>query len=83
MPNLTPEQEMQQRYTNVFASREGQLVLGDIMRMGHFGDNINPNDPAAVAEYNFANTIARMSGAFNALYAQLGLELDKENNNGR
>lgn len=78
MPNLTPAEEMQQRYHNVFATSEGRLVLGDIMQMGHFGDNLNPNDPVTVAEHNFATVIARMAGLYDQLYAQLGLEQGRE-----
>ena len=73
-PPLTPEQEMQQRYRNVFNTSEGRLVLGDIMQLGHFCDNINPHDPVAVAERNFAMVIARMAGLYDPLYAQLGLD---------
>ena len=75
---LTPAEEMQQRYRNVFGTREGQLVLGDIMVTGHVFDNIDPRDPVLVAERNFALTIGRMASVLDALYAQLGLGQEQE-----
>ncbi len=72
--SLTPEQEMQQRYRNVFGTPEGQLVLGDIASVGHVFDTIDPNSVERVAERNFALVILQMAGAFDAtLYPQLGL----------
>ena len=65
--------DMQQRYRNVFGTPEGCRVLGDILTLGHVGETLNPTDPVAVAEYNAAVTIARMAGAFDALYLQLGM----------
>lgn len=70
---LTSEQQMQQRYKTLFSSYEGHLVLGDIATIGHVFDTIEPNDAAKVAERNFALVILQMAGAFNSLYAQLGL----------
>jgi len=70
---LTPEQEMQQRYKNTFASSEGKLVLGDIASVGHVFDTLNPEDVAKVAERNFALVIMQMAGAFDSLYLQLGI----------
>jgi hypothetical protein len=66
-------EEMQQRYRNVFGSEEGRRVLGDILTLGHFGETLDPNDPVAVASYNFALTIARMAGALDPLYTGLGI----------
>jgi hypothetical protein len=71
-----PAREMQQRYKNVFATMEGQIVLGDILTLGHFGETLNPTDPIAVAEYNAAIVIARMAGAFDPVFKQLGM-IDK------
>ena len=70
--------EMQQRYRNVFGSAEGRIVLGDIMSLGHYFENINPNNPVMAAEHNFVEVIARMAGLFDSLYPQLGLEVRKE-----
>ena len=65
--------DMQRRYRNVFGTPEGKVVLGDILTLGHFGDPIKPDDPVAVAESNAAIMIARMAGAFDALYNELGM----------
>lgn len=72
-----PAREMQQRYKNVFGTVEGRVVLGDILTLGHFGDPLNPEDRVAVAEYNAAIVIARMAGAFDQIYQQLGM-IEKE-----
>lgn len=78
-PSLTPEQEMQKRYRNVFGSAEGKVVLGDIINnLGHVFDSINPNDPVMAANKNFALTIGRMAGAFDQLYSQLEIGSRKE-----
>ena len=64
--------EMQQRYRNVFGNEEGRIVLGDILlTLGHFGSN--PIGKIQVAEHNLAVTIARMAGAMDGLYAELGI----------
>jgi hypothetical protein len=68
-----PAKDMQQRYKNVFGTPEGRRVLGDILTLGHFGVALNPNDPVEVAEYNLALTIARMAGALDLVYPQVGL----------
>ena len=75
---LTPAQEMLQRYRNVFGTREGAIVLGDISTVGHVFDTIPPDDVAKVAERNFALVIMQMAGVFDSLYPQLGLGLRKE-----
>ena len=74
---LTPAQEMQQRYKNTFSTSEGIKVLGDIATLGHVFDTISPDDVAKVAERNFAIVIMQMAGAFDPLYAQLGLGSEK------
>lgn len=74
----TPEQEMHQRYRNVFGTAEGRLVLGDILSVAGFGEKIDPNDPAKVSWYNCAIETARLAGAFDQLYQDLGM-IDKEN----
>ena len=80
MASLTEQQErareMQQRYRNIFASAEGKVVLGDILSVAGFGEKIDPNDPAAVSWYNCAIEIARLSGAFDQIYRELGM-IDK------
>lgn len=72
----TPQQhaaEMQQMYRNVFGSAEGRIVLGDILSVGGFGEKIDPNDAAQVSWYNCAIEIARLAGAFDMIYQQLGM----------
>jgi hypothetical protein len=73
-----PAQEMQQRYRNVFSSEEGRIVLGDVLTLLHFGETLNPNDTVMVAEYNVGLTIARMAGAMNLIYPQLGMIVREE-----
>lgn len=75
---MTPEREMMQRYHNTFGTEHGRTVLGDIMAMGHVFDNIDPNDNVQVAERNFALTIARLAGALDLVYPQLGIVVGKE-----
>ena len=75
---MTPAQEMEQRYSNVFKTIEGHIVLGDIATLGHVFDTIPPEDIAKVSERNFALVILQMAGVFNSLYPQLGLGLSKE-----
>ena len=75
---MTPEQEMQQRYRNVFGSREGMLVLGDIVNVLHFFEAVNPTDVVMNTERSCALVIMQMAGAFDPLYPQLGLEIAKE-----
>ena len=75
--------EMQQRYRNVFNSAEGRIVLGDILTMLHFGETLDPEDVKCVAEYNVGIVIARMAGALNLIYPQLGIPVRKENEDGR
>jgi len=72
-PPLTPQQEMLQRYRNVFGSSEGRIVLGDILTKGHYGVTLDPDNPVMVAEYNFALVIATLSGHLDQLYSQLGI----------
>lgn len=72
-PRKTPEElakEMQQRYRNVFGTAEGNIVLGDILTLGHFGEILNPSEDVRLGEYNLAITIARLAGAFNEIYRQ-------------
>lgn len=69
--------EIQQRYRNTFGSEEGRKVLGDILTMCHFGETLDPQDSVAVAEYNVGVTIARMAGALDLIYPQLGIETTK------
>lgn len=76
-PKITPEQEMQQRYRNTFGSAEGKIVLGDIATVGHVFDTIDPNDPALVAERNFALVILQMAGGLDSTYTQLGMTKEK------
>jgi hypothetical protein len=51
---------MKQRYRNVFGTDEGVLVLGDILRMCHFGVPLNSEEERV--EYNVGVAIARMCG---------------------
>ena len=73
MRELSPAEQMQQRYKNVFGTAEGMMVLGDILTLGNFGVNIDPNDPILVTEKNFAETIARTAGAFDQFFIQFGM----------
>lgn len=75
---LTPAQEMQQRYHNVFGSREGQIVLGDIARLFHLFDAVEPSDVIMNTQRSCALVILQMAGALNPLYIQLGLETQAE-----
>jgi hypothetical protein len=77
---LDPAQQakdMMQRYKNVFGTAEGKIVLGDILTLGHFGDPLMPTDLVSVAEYNAAIMIARMAGAFDGIYNELGMIKEK------
>ena len=65
--------EMMQMYRNVFGTPEGRIVLGDILTLGHFGETLNPDDPARFGEYSLAVVIARQAGAFDQLWRDLGL----------
>lgn len=76
----TREEEMQQRYRNVFANMEGRIVLGDILTMGHFDVPLNADEPERLGERSLAVTIARMAGAFDQIY--LHLSMDKKDGNG-
>lgn len=73
MTPLTPEQEMLQRYRNVFGTAEGHIVLGDIATLGHVFDTVDPNSPVLVTERNFALVILQMAGALDQLYIMLGM----------
>ena len=77
-PELTPRQEMLQRYRNVFGTSEGRIVLGDILIKCHFGLTLDPDNPSMIAEYNIGLVIATDAGLLDSLYTQLGLELRKE-----
>ena len=82
MPSLTAEQETMQRYRNTFGTEHGRKVLGDILLMGHVLDNIDPNNNVQIAERNFALTIARLAGALDLVYPQLGIVVGKEQQHG-
>lgn len=72
-PKIDLAEEMQRRYKNVFGTAEGKIVLGDILTMGHFGETLNPTDAVAMTENTFAIVIARMAGAFDQLWQELGM----------
>ncbi len=78
---LEPDQDMQIKYRNAFGTQVGRAVLGDILCMCHFGETLDPNDPVRVAEYNVGIVIARMAGALDLVYPQVGIAV-KENGNG-
>jgi uncharacterized protein with GYD domain len=65
--------EMDQRYRNVFASAEGQKVLGDILTKGHYGVTLDSENRDQVAEYNFALVIATRAGVLDSVYQKLGM----------
>ena len=70
--------DIQQHYRNIFGTPEGRIVLGDILTMTHFGETLAPDDTVSVAEYNVGLTIARMAGAMNLVYPQLGMPVQEE-----
>lgn len=72
-----PEQEMRQRYRNVFDTAEGRKVLGDILTAGHYGVTLDPDNKVQVSEYNFALVIATKAGVLEDIHTQLGM-VDKE-----
>jgi hypothetical protein len=74
--------EMQQHYRNVFGTPEGKIILGDLLTITHFGETLDPEDKAMVAEYNVGVTIARMAGALDLIYPQLGIPVKEEKSNG-
>lgn len=71
------EQEMRQRYKNVFGSAEGRVVLGNILTLGHYGVTLDADNRDQVAEYNFAIVIATMAGALEPVDKQLGIAREK------
>ena len=75
--HLSPEQQrakdMMQRYRNVFGTAEGRIVLGDILSVAGFGEKLDPDRPAEVSWYNCAIEIARLAGAFDPIYRNLGM----------
>ena len=76
---MTPDPaDMQKRYRNTFGSEEGRIVLGDILTMTGFGETLPPDNPAKIAEYNVGLTIARMAGALNLIYPQIGIPVKTE-----
>ena len=46
--------------------------------MTHFGETLDPKDVECVAEYNVGLIIARMAGALNLIYPQLGIPVREE-----
>ena len=76
---MTPDPlTIQQHYRNVFGTPEGKIVLGDLLTLCHLSETLAPDDPAKVAEYNVGITIARMSGALNMIYPQIGIPVTEE-----
>jgi hypothetical protein len=63
--------EMRQRYRNIFGSEEGRRVLGHILAENHFGVPLN-NEVERI-EYNVAVAIARMSGTMSQIDELLGI----------
>ena len=72
------QQHMMESLRKALRVGEGRRVLGDILTLGHFGETLNPKDEVQVAEYNFALTIARMAGALDMVYSQLGIPVREE-----
>ena len=46
------ERELRDKYQALFGHGVGREVLADILKMCHFGENLDPNNPAQVAAYN-------------------------------
>jgi hypothetical protein len=63
--------ELWQMYRNVFGTAEGRVVLGDILRMCHFGVPLNTEEERY--EYNVGVAIVRMSGIMSAVDSLIGL----------
>ena len=66
------QQEMEQRYRNVFGTPEGRIVLGHILSENHYGVPLNTE--VERIEYNVGITIARMCGAAREIDAILGIK---------
>ena len=69
--------EIQQLYQNVFSSKEGLRVLGNMVQRGRLFEVIDPTDTVGIAYRNVALDVLQLSGIINPLYAQLGLGSEK------
>ena len=56
--------ELMAKYRLVFGNPIGQEVLSDILTMTHFGQTLNPDNPANVAEHNVGVAILANMGVF-------------------
>lgn len=56
--------ELMAKYRLVFQSAIGQDVLADILGLTHFGQTLNPDNPAMIAEYNVGMAILAKMGVF-------------------
>jgi hypothetical protein len=70
----TEVEKLKKRCHNVFGTSEGRYVLGKLLTLGGFGQTLDPNNQAQIGMYNFAISIADMSGAFDIVYQQLGMK---------
>lgn len=52
------------KYRAVFGNVMGQEVLADILSMTHFGNTLNPDNPAQIAEHNVGIAILAKMGVF-------------------
>jgi hypothetical protein len=56
--------ELTAKYRMVFGNAMGQEVLADILSMTHFGQTLNPENQAQIAEYNVGVAIMAKMGIF-------------------
>ncbi len=56
--------ELMAKYRMVFGNAVGREVLADILSMTHFGQTLNPENQAQVAEYNVGMAIMAKTGVF-------------------
>jgi hypothetical protein len=56
--------ELTAKYRTVFGGALGQEVLADILSMTHFGNTLNPENQAQIAEYNVGIAILAKMGIF-------------------
>jgi hypothetical protein len=65
--------EISKRYSNLFGTEQGRLVLGDILTTFHFGESLDPDNPVRVAEYNAGLLILAKTGFLDVIKLELGM----------
>lgn len=56
--------ELMAKYRLLFGTSLGQDILSDILSLTHFGETLNPDNPAMIAEYNVGVAILAKMGVF-------------------